>query len=215
MKRLLLIPLLVLTLLTFASCGEEQSSATPAAATVDQAEQDDAPRKVVATRPPNSAETTVPEEDTTAADTTQDTTAQQTTRPDPSKIPADNITSANINPNIGGIQSWVISEMNSLEMTELSVDTGSVTLKKGESTEVGISILRQGERQGRDPDYRRREGGKLRYHPDLRQRPEGRADRHRRRGRGGDRGARTCCRGDHRGTGSHRGAYGGVGCIIS
>ena len=140
MKRFLLIPLLALTLLTFASCGEEQSSATPAAATVDQAEQDDAPRKAVATRPPKGAETTAPAEDTTAADTTQGTTAQPTTRPDPSKIPADNITSANINPNIGGIQGWVISEMSSLEMTELSVDTGNVTLKKGESTEVGISI---------------------------------------------------------------------------
>ena len=140
MKRFLLIPLLALTLLTFASCGEEQSSATPAAATVDQAEQDDAPRKAVATRPSKGAETTAPAVDTTAADTTQGTTAQPTTRPDPSKIPADNITSANINPNIGGIQGWVISEMSSLEMTELSVDTGNVTLKKGESTEVGISI---------------------------------------------------------------------------
>lgn len=140
MKRVLIIALLVLTLFACAACGKEESSAVPAAATADEATSDSV-QKAVATRPPKGQETTAAAaEDTTAADTTQDTTAQPTTKPDPSKIPADNITSANINPNLGGIQNQVIYEMNNLEMKELGLEQSSLTLKRGDIAEVAIEI---------------------------------------------------------------------------
>ena len=142
MKRVLMITLLVFTMLACTACGGNQTSSVPAAATADEAATTREPKKVVATRP-SEGETTAAQpttEESTAAETTEGTTAPATTRPDPNKIPADNITSGNINPNLGSIQNRVISELSNREMTELSLDRGNVTMLRGETVEVGIDI---------------------------------------------------------------------------
>ena len=142
MKRVIFIALLILTLLGCTACGKEQSSSAPVMATADEAVTKSEPKKFVATRPSEGETTTAQSttEATTAPETTEGTTAPATTRPDPSKIPADNITSGNINPNLGSIQNRVISELSNREMTELSLDRGSVTMLRGETVEVGIDI---------------------------------------------------------------------------
>ena len=141
MKRVLIFTLLVIMALSFASCRSKNTSSfvpTTGAATQDEPTTAHI-KKVVATAPPAGAETTA------GATTEAPTTAAQTTVPNSTgpttngNIPADNITAAQINPNIGSIQSNVISEMNNLEMTELGLENGSVTLKKGES--MGIAVI--------------------------------------------------------------------------
>lgn len=56
------------------------------------------------------------------------------------RIPADDITSSNINPNIGSIEQNVMSEINALAVREISVTDRELTLREGESKELTVEF---------------------------------------------------------------------------
>ena len=55
-------------------------------------------------------------------------------------IPPDDITSRNVNPNLGTIQQNMLNEINSLAVREIRLSEDSLTLVKGESAELKVSF---------------------------------------------------------------------------
>lgn len=89
---------------------------------------------------------------TTQAATKGKSSKQKTTKPrstDPTdtqpttiqaNVPADNITGANINPNLGYIQSQVAARIEALAVKSISLSASNLTLEAGESKELTISF---------------------------------------------------------------------------
>ena len=140
MKRYLFIPLLALMLL-FAACGKEESSAAPetTAATLSEATRSQAASKAQTT---TAQQTTAPGETTKPQTTTaaSATKPQTTTKPKNGNIPPDTITAGHVNPYLSYIQSNIIAEINELAVTGLTLGSESVTLSKGESVEIPVTI---------------------------------------------------------------------------
>lgn len=105
---------------------------------------------------PSEAGTTDP--GTTAAETTQPTTQAATKKPaattsttaattSPTQpttiqanVPKDNITAANMNPNLASIQGRVAAELDELAVQGISLSAKSLTLEVGESKELKLSF---------------------------------------------------------------------------
>ena len=170
MKRYLIIPLLAVMLL-FAACGKEESSGASetTAATLSEATRSQAASTAHAT---TAQQTTAPEGTTKAESTTAPSTTkpQATSKPVQDNIPPDTITAGHVNPYLSYIQSNVINEINELAVTGLSLARDSVTLDKGDTAEVEVSILCQGGVQERNALPDRLKGGQVQRYPDLSQR---------------------------------------------
>ncbi|MBQ5686237.1 MAG: hypothetical protein IIV23_00910, partial [Ruminococcus sp.] len=140
MKRYLIIPLLAVMLL-FAACGKEESSGASetTAATLSEATRSQAASTAHAT---TAQQTTAPEGTTKAESTTAPSTtkSQATSKPVQDNIPPDTITAGHVNPYLGYIQGNVINEINELAVTGLSLARDSVTLDKGDTAEVEVSV---------------------------------------------------------------------------
>ena len=76
---------------------------------------------------------------TTKATTATDSTGSQPTTVQ-GNVPPDNITDANINPNLGTIQSQVAARMEALSVKSISLSETSLTLEAGESRQLRISF---------------------------------------------------------------------------
>ena len=140
MKRYLIIPMLAVMLL-FASCGKEESSGASetTAETLSEATRSQAASTAHAT---TAQQTTAPEGTTKAESTTAPSTTkpQATSKPVQDNIPPDTITAGHVNPYLGYIQGNVINEINELAVTGLSLARDSVTLDKGDTAEVEVTI---------------------------------------------------------------------------
>lgn len=79
-------------------------------------------------------------ETTNAAGSASPSTHPTTAKPVQDNIPPDDITSGNINPNLGQIQQRVIDEINSLAVREISLDQSEVLLVEGEEAKLNVSF---------------------------------------------------------------------------
>lgn len=136
-KALALISALLIALGIFSGCGEGEK-ATPDEAVSSFATPDEAVSTAESTASSSASDDTLPStvQNTTAA--ADGDTQPTTVKPVQDNIPADNITSSNINPNLFLIQDLVIAEMNGSMLQAVSLSQDSVALKKGET--AGIKI---------------------------------------------------------------------------
>lgn len=142
MKRYFVIPLLAVMLL-FAACGKEESTAVPEikAATLSEATRSEPAAATAAVTSSSTAQTTTPAAATkAAASTAPSTTVPATSKPVQDNIPADTITSGHINPYLSYIQGNVMSEISALAVTGISLSRDSITLEKGETADIEVSI---------------------------------------------------------------------------
>lgn len=96
------------------------------------------------------AESTAQQETTTKKAKTQETTAPKTTKPKTTQpaavqpttinanVPDDNITGANINPNIGAIQGRMVAEIEALAVKSISLSESSLNVTVGETKKLEI-----------------------------------------------------------------------------
>lgn len=136
MRKYIFVPLLALMVL-FAACGKEDSSSVPETTAATRSE---ATRSEAATAAKTTAaeQTTAAQSETKATGTVPPTTAPATSKPVQDNIPADTITAGHINPNLSGIQGYVMSEISALAVTGISLESDSVTIERGETAEVTV-----------------------------------------------------------------------------
>ena len=139
-KFFALITAVLLVICLFTGCEEEASTATPdeaasVAETPDEAQSTAVPASTEAGTGAAQPSTAQTQSTTAPADSTQPTTK----KPVQENIPPDTIGAGNINPNIGWIQSLVISEINELAIRRISLDRTNVSVKVGESEKLTIS----------------------------------------------------------------------------
>jgi len=136
MRKYIFVPLLALMVL-FAACGKEDSSSVPETTAATRSE---ATRSEAATAAKTTAaeQTTAAQSETKATGTVPSTTAPATSKPVQDNIPADTITAGHINPNLSGIQGYVMSEISALAVTGISLESDSVTIERGETAEVTV-----------------------------------------------------------------------------
>lgn len=136
MRKYIFVPLLALMVL-FAACGKEESSSVPETTAATRSE---ATRSEAATAAKTTAaeQTTAAQSETKATGTVPSTTAPATSKPVQDNIPADTITAGHINPNLSGIQGYVMSEISALAVTGISLESDSVTIERGETAEVTV-----------------------------------------------------------------------------
>ncbi|MEE1263488.1 Ig-like domain-containing protein [Ruminococcus sp.] len=136
MRKYIFVPLLALMVL-FAACGKEESSSVPETTAATRSE---ATRSEAATAAKTTAaeQTTAAQSETKATGTVPPTTAPATSKPVQDNIPADTITAGHINPNLSGIQGYVMSEISALAVTGISLESDSVTIERGETAEVTV-----------------------------------------------------------------------------
>ena len=136
MRKYIVVPLLALMVL-FAACGKEESSSVPETTAATRSE---ATRSEAATAAKTTAaeQTTAAQSETKATGTVPSTTAPATSKPVQDNIPADTITAGHINPNLSGIQGYVMSEISALAVTGISLESDSVTIERGETAEVTV-----------------------------------------------------------------------------
>lgn len=136
MRKYIFVPLLALMVL-FAACGKEDSSSVPdtTAATRSEATRSEA---ATAAKTTAAEQTTAAQSETKATGTVPSTTAPATSKPVQDNIPADTITAGHINPNLSGIQGYVMSEISALAVTGISLESDSVTIERGETAEVTV-----------------------------------------------------------------------------
>lgn len=142
MKRLLLLPLLAAFVCMLTACGQQPpADEVPTAATTRAvATRSEAASAAASTAATTAPSTTVPATTKKPQVTTAPSTTAPTTRPNAGNIPADTITSGNINPNLGAIQGYVQSEVDALAVTSVSVNPTSLTLEKGETATLEVSV---------------------------------------------------------------------------
>ncbi len=136
MRKYIFVPLLALMVL-FAACGKEESSSVPETTAATRSE---ATRSEAATAAKTTAaeQTTAAQSETKATGTVPSTTAPATSKPVQDNIPADTITAGHINPNLSGIQGYVMSEISALAVTGISLESDSLTIERGETAEVTV-----------------------------------------------------------------------------
>ena len=136
MRKYIFVPLLALMVL-FAACGKEESSSVPETTAATRSE---ATRSEAATAAKTTAaeQTTAAQSETKATGTVPPTTAPATSKPVQDNIPADTITAGHINPNLSGIQGYVMSEISALAVTGISLESDSLTIERGETAEVTV-----------------------------------------------------------------------------
>lgn len=136
MRKYIFVPLLALMVL-FAACGKEESSSVPETTAATRSE---ATRSEAATAAKTTAaeQTTAAQSETKATGTVPSTTAPATSKPVQDNIPADTITAGHINPNLSGIQGYVMSEISALAVAGISLESDSVTIERGETAEVTV-----------------------------------------------------------------------------
>lgn len=136
MRKYIFVPLLALMVL-FAACGKEDSSSVPETTAATRSE---ATRSEAATAAKTTAaeQTTAAQSETKATGTVPSTTAPATSKPVQDNIPADTITAGHINPNLSGIQGYVMSEISALAVTGISLESDSLTIERGETAEVTV-----------------------------------------------------------------------------
>lgn len=149
MKKYIFIPLLAVLIISISSCGDDNSKAgSGSSATADTAqsvsgiETNDTAESVTEQTAPSTEGTTKKNKKKDSAGSTKETTVNTTASTAvQNNIPKDNISSENINPNIGSIQGNVAAEIEALSVKQLSLSRAEVELKEGESIELEIGIL--------------------------------------------------------------------------